>query len=74
MTSGLGVMGYGMAINLRSKLDKGTTFYICDVSTEAIDRFKAEMQGCGPIELVKNGAEAVQVAVSHLKSQVSYPH
>lgn len=56
-------MGYGMAINLRSKLDKSTTFYVCDVSTDAINRFKSEMQDHGPVEVVKNGAEAVEVAV-----------
>lgn len=57
-------MGYGMAVNLRSKLDKSLTFYICDVNQEAIKRFKSELDGYGPIEVAQNGAEAVQVAVS----------
>jgi 3-hydroxyisobutyrate/3-hydroxypropionate dehydrogenase len=52
-------------VNLRSKLDKTAKLYICDVSVEAIDRFKSEMDGYGPIEVVKNGYEAVQVAVSN---------
>jgi hypothetical protein len=56
-------MGYGMALNLRSKLDKSTTFYICDITEKAINRFRSELEGYGPIEVVKNGAEAAQVAV-----------
>ncbi|KAK3715289.1 hypothetical protein LTR37_007256 [Vermiconidia calcicola] len=59
---GLGVMGYGMAVNLRSKLDRSKTFYICDVSEDAINRFKLELDGQGPIEVVQNGTEAVAVA------------
>jgi 3-hydroxyisobutyrate dehydrogenase len=58
-------MGYGMAVNLRSKLDRSVKFYICDVNQEAIKRFQSELDGYGPIEVVKSGAEAVQVAVSH---------
>jgi hypothetical protein len=57
-------MGYGMAVNLRSKLDKNTTFYICDISEKAINRFRSELEGHGPIEVVENGAAAAQAAVS----------
>ena len=57
-------MGYGMAVNLRSKLDKTTTFYVCDISEKAISRFRSELEGYGPIKVVQNGAEAVKVAVS----------
>lgn len=56
-------MGYGMAVNLRSKLDNDWTFLICDVDSQAIERFKSEMQGQGPVEVVKNGFEAVKAAV-----------
>ncbi|KAK5173435.1 uncharacterized protein LTR77_002116 [Saxophila tyrrhenica] len=59
---GLGVMGYGMAVNLRTKLDRNTTMYICDVSEAAIERFKDEVGSRGPIEVVKNGAEAAEAA------------
>ena len=73
-TKGLGVMGYGMAVNLRSKLDKSIKFYVCDISQETIKRFESELDGYGPIEVVQNGAEAVQTAVSHScwQAQVSY--
>jgi hypothetical protein len=59
-------MGYGMAINLRTKLDNSTTFYVCDVNQDAIDRFKDEMNGQGQIEVVRNGADAVRVAVGRV--------
>lgn len=56
-------MGYGMALNLRSKLDKDQVLYICDTSEDAINRFKSETESLGPVEVVKNGAEAMKVAV-----------
>lgn len=60
-------MGCGMALNLRAKLDKSATFYICDISKEAIDLFKTESDGHGPVEIVKNGADAVMSAVSQIQ-------
>lgn len=63
MTIGLGVMGWPMAMNLRSKVDTAITVYICDVNAAAIDRFKAELGGKGPIEVVQNAFEAVKSAV-----------
>ena len=59
-------MGYGMALNLRSKLEKSQTLYICDANDEVIERFKAEVESLGPVKVVQNGAEAVNVAVSPL--------
>lgn len=61
--TGLGVMGYGMAVNLRAKLKSDLTMYICDVSEQALERFQSEMAGKGPISVVKNGYDAVQSAV-----------
>ena len=63
-------MGYGMAVNLRSKLDSDWTFYICDVNEQAIERFKSETGGHGPVHVVKNGFEAVQAAVCALTDLV----
>lgn len=56
-------MGYGMALNLRSKMNKDQTLFICDISNEAIDRFKTELNDEGPIEVVPNAAEAAKAAV-----------
>lgn len=61
---GLGVMGYDMAVNLRTKVNRDTTLVVCDVNQEAIDRFRAEVMDHGPIEVARNGFEAIQKAVS----------
>jgi len=63
-------MGYPMAVNLRSKVGSETTLLVCDVSQEAIQRFKDQMQGQGPIEVVKNGYEAAIAAVRGLSRLV----
>lgn len=64
-------MGYGMAVNLRSKLDNSQTMYICDISNDAINRFRTELEGQGPIEVVENGAEAVKSAVCMQSTPIS---
>ena len=56
-------MGYPMAKNLRAGLDPEKTLLICDVNKEALDRFKSETQGQGPVEVVSNGFEATKAAV-----------
>jgi 3-hydroxyisobutyrate/3-hydroxypropionate dehydrogenase len=61
--TGLGVMGYPMAKNLRSGLGPEKTLLICDVNTEAIDKFQKEVEGKGPVRVVKNGFEAAKAAV-----------
>lgn len=57
-------MGYPMAVNLRTKIGKDKTIVVCDVSAKACDKFKAEESVHGPIEIVKNGHEAIARAVS----------
>ena len=57
-------MGYPMAVNLRSKMGGDKTLLICDVSEEAIAKFQKQMEGKGPIKVVKNGAEAAQQSVN----------
>lgn len=57
-------MGYPMAKNLRAGLSSDKTLLICDVSPEAIERFKSETAGQGPVGMVKNGFEAAKAAVS----------
>ncbi len=59
-------MGYPMAKNLRAGLDPKMTLLICDVNSEAIDRFQEETRGKGPVEVVANGFEAAKVAVRSL--------
>lgn len=55
-------MGYSMAVNLRSKLPASWTVLICDVSTAAIEKFKTQMAGKGPVDVVTTGYDAVQRA------------
>ncbi|KAK4230307.1 NAD binding domain of 6-phosphogluconate dehydrogenase-domain-containing protein [Podospora fimiseda] len=60
---GLGVMGYPMAKNLRAGLGPDKTLLICDVNTEALERFIAETpKDQGPVEIVTNGHEAAKAA------------
>ncbi|KAK5211561.1 hypothetical protein LTR67_002064 [Exophiala xenobiotica] len=59
---GIGVMGYSMAVNLRSKLDSSYTLLICDVSSALIQKFQSQMSGKGPVEVISNGHEAVSRA------------
>ncbi|KIW67964.1 hypothetical protein PV04_03942 [Phialophora macrospora] len=59
---GIGVMGYSMAVNLRSKLPPSKHLLICDVSQTLLDKFQKENVSKGPIEVVPNGYEAIQRA------------
>lgn len=67
-------MGYGMAVNLRSKLDDTWTFYVCDVNEQTIERFKSAMKGKGPIEVVKNGYESILAAVCFSLSKIKWAY
>lgn len=60
-------MGYPMAVNLRSKLSSEYTVLVGDVNKASIEKFKAQMQGKGPVGVVANGAEAVKASVSYSK-------
>ncbi|KAK4645233.1 hypothetical protein QC761_001090 [Podospora bellae-mahoneyi] len=62
---GLGVMGYPMARNLRAGLGSDKTLLICDVNTDALERFMAEVSvlGRGPVRIAQNGFEAAKQAV-----------
>lgn len=57
-------MGYPMAINLRRKLDPNVTLLISDISPAAVTRFQDEASEYGPVEVVQNGFEAAEDAVS----------
>jgi len=59
---GLGVMGYNMAVNLRTKMPKEKTLVVCDVSEAAISRFQEQMKDSGPVVVAKSGSEAIQQA------------
>ncbi|KAK4678937.1 hypothetical protein QC764_001090 [Podospora pseudoanserina] len=70
---GLGVMGYSMARNLRAGLGFDKTLLICDVNTDALERFMAEVSvsGRGPVRIVQNGFEAAKQAVRCHRSSLA---
>lgn len=56
-------MGFPMALNLRKGLSADHAMYVCDVSDDVIERFKTAAEGMGPVYAIKNGKEAVTLAV-----------
>jgi 3-hydroxyisobutyrate dehydrogenase-like beta-hydroxyacid dehydrogenase len=59
---GLGVMGYGMAINLRKKIPKSSTLIVCELVECRRDKFVAETQGA--TKVAQSPREVAQQAVS----------
>lgn len=57
-------MGYPMAVNLRSKIDPSYKILICDISKDAISKYQAQVKGKGTVDVIPNGFEAAQAAVS----------
>jgi 3-hydroxyisobutyrate dehydrogenase len=57
-------MGYPMAVNLRSKIDPSYKILICDISKDAISKYQTQVKGKGAIDVVRNGFETAQAAVS----------
>ncbi|KAH9989596.1 hypothetical protein F4779DRAFT_632161 [Xylariaceae sp. FL0662B] len=58
----LGVMGYPMAKNLLTGISPEKTLLICDVSTEALNRFIQETQGKSTVKVISNGFEAAEAS------------
>ena len=65
---GIGVMGYGMAANLRKKLPQSSNLIICEVNQERREKFFAEQQGL--LEVAQSPRELAEKAVSDLSSKV----
>ena len=58
---GIGVMGYGMAANLRAKLPKSTKLVICEVNQERRDNFFAKEKGL--LEVARSPKEVAEKSV-----------
>ena len=59
---GIGVMGYGMAMNLRAKIPKSSKFILCEINEARRDQFVKE---CNlPVEVVNSPKEVAETAVS----------
>ncbi|KAM0747254.1 hypothetical protein T439DRAFT_317940 [Meredithblackwellia eburnea MCA 4105] len=59
---GLGLMGYHMAANLRSKLPSTASLYIYDINTPILEKFKTEHEQDGPIFIASSSREAAENA------------
>jgi hypothetical protein len=60
---GLGVMGYGMAKNLRSKIPKSSTLVICELVEKRRGQFVAETEGL--LKVAHSPNEVAEQAVCH---------
>lgn len=70
---GIGVMGWGMAKNLRAKLPASSKMILCELVDERREKFVAETEGL--IEVAANPKEVAQSAVSlHYTGNVNECH
>ncbi len=59
---GIGVMGYGMATNLRAKIPKSANFVLCEINEARQTQFVEESSGNGPVEIVSSPREVAERA------------
>lgn len=59
---GIGVMGWGMAKNLRAKIPPSSKLVICELVAERRDKFLAETDGL--IDVATSPREVARVSVS----------
>lgn len=66
---GIGVMGYGMAMNLRAKIPESTRFVLCEINEARRDQF---LKTCsGSVEVAASPAEVAEKAVGeHQKKEI----
>ena len=58
---GIGVMGYGMALNLLKKIPRESTFILCEINEERSNQFLSE-SGATNIQIAKSTREAAEKA------------
>lgn len=71
---GLGIIGYGMASNLRKKLPPSTTLYVFDINQEVIQRLVTEFGSYGKIEVASSAKELANSVGTLLSSLPAGPH
>lgn len=59
---GLGVMGWGMANNLRAKIPESASLCVCEISKERLIKWLA--QAPGPVSVAATPREVVEQSVS----------
>lgn len=71
---GLGVIGYGMASNLRKKLPSSSTLHVFDINQETIQRLITEFSSYGRIEAASSAKDLASKAQTVLSSLPASPH
>lgn len=62
---GIGVMGWGMANNLRAKLPASATLVVCEINTERLDRWLE--QAPGPVSVAATPKAVAEQSVSQIR-------
>lgn len=66
---GIGQMGWGMAMNLRKKIDPSSKLVVCEVSENRRNQFIKEAPG--PVEVANSPKEVAERAVSPQRHPMS---
>lgn len=61
---GIGVMGWGMAMNLRQKTPKEAKMVICEISETRRNQFIQEVQTKGSVTVANSPREVAEQSVS----------
>ena len=62
--TGIGTMGYPMAINLRKKIPKESLLVISELNQEAVQRFLSETKDIGEVKVANTPREVGEQSVS----------
>ena len=60
---GLGIMGYGMAKNMRAKVPAESPIYVCELNTPRRDEWIAENASIGNVHVASTPAEVAAKCV-----------
>lgn len=73
LSTGLGAMGYPMAVNLRRKLPKSAKVVIAELNQDTVHRYLEETRDAGPVEVASTPREVSERSVCLSKSYYSGP-
>lgn len=65
---GIGVMGWGMAMNLRQKIPKEAKMVICEINESRRNQFIQEVQSKGAVTVANSPKEVAEQSVSLFNS------
>lgn len=61
---GLGVMGWGMANNIRSKIAESDSLCVCELNKERLGQWLGQAPGKAPIKVAQTPKEVIEQSVS----------